>query len=315
VDAIAMPKRIAKLVRLESPAADLPQILHLAEMLMQLVGQGRLQVLAELLEAGKVYRGMTKPKLAMLVEGLQPQVDQLGQALSLELTDKRDYKQTLLDAHRHMAALSEQVAGEPGMSSGGDFTGGELLAHASELSGAMREFFGRTKAVPSVVEEREKVAPPETLLITLLAAANRCRERRQELSLIIMEPNVPGGAGATMQLASRQARHALEGACGGVDRENISLVSLSAVRTAAVFANCERRAAIAVAQNTINKLANTMDGSSVVGVATATTVSIGVATASVVPRNFDPGRMIECGVRCLSAARAGGMSAVKSIEV
>ena len=53
VDAIAMPKRTAKLARLESPAADLPQILHLAEMLMQLVGQGRLHVLAELLEAGK----------------------------------------------------------------------------------------------------------------------------------------------------------------------------------------------------------------------------------------------------------------------
>ena len=73
---------------MDSPEADLPQILHLAEMLMQLVGQGRLHVLPELLEAGKVYRGMTKPKLAALVEGLQPQVDQLGEVLSLELTER-----------------------------------------------------------------------------------------------------------------------------------------------------------------------------------------------------------------------------------
>src|SRR5688500_1117654 len=35
VDAIAMPKRPAKLARLDSPAGDLPQILHLAELLMQ----------------------------------------------------------------------------------------------------------------------------------------------------------------------------------------------------------------------------------------------------------------------------------------
>jgi hypothetical protein len=258
---------------------------------------------------------MTKSKLAGLVEGLQPQVDQLGQALSLELTDKRDYKQTLLDAHRHMSALSEQVAGEPSMSSNGDFAGGALLAHASELSAAMRAFFGRTGETSSVAREKERIATPSTLVDTLVAAANRCRERRQELSLIIMEPNVPDGAGAKMQLAIHQARRALEGACGGVDRENISLVPVSAVRTAAVLANCERRAAIAVAQNTINKLANTTNGSSVVCIDVATTLSIGVATASVVPRNFDPGRMIECSARCLSAARAGGLSAVKSIEV
>jgi hypothetical protein len=47
----------------------------------------------------------------------------------------------------------------------------------------------------------------------------------------------------------------------------------------------------------------------------ATTVSVGVATASVVPRNFDPLRLIECAERCLSAARACGISTVKSIEV
>ena len=47
----------------------------------------------------------------------------------------------------------------------------------------------------------------------------------------------------------------------------------------------------------------------------ATTLSIGVATASVVPKNFDPVRMIESAARCLSAARACGISTVKSIEV
>ena len=85
---------------MEPPEGDLPQILHLAEMLMQLVGQRRLHVLPELLEAGKLYRGMTKSKLAALVEGLQPQVDQLAEVLSLELTEERDYVQMLLDAHR-----------------------------------------------------------------------------------------------------------------------------------------------------------------------------------------------------------------------
>jgi hypothetical protein len=34
-----------------------------------------------------------------------------------------------------------------------------------------------------------------------------------------------------------------------------------------------------------------------------------------VPKNFDPLRLIESAERCLSAARACGISAVKSIEV
>src|SRR5438477_444776 len=41
VDAIAAPKKVARLARMTSPEADLPQILHLAELLMQLVGQWR----------------------------------------------------------------------------------------------------------------------------------------------------------------------------------------------------------------------------------------------------------------------------------
>jgi hypothetical protein len=45
------------------------------------------------------------------------------------------------------------------------------------------------------------------------------------------------------------------------------------------------------------------------------TFSAGVASMSVVPKNFDPARLIESAERCLNAARACGMSAVKSIEV
>ncbi len=97
VDAIAAPKKMSRLARMSPPEGDLPQILHLAELLMQLVGQRRLGILNDLLEAGKLYRGMTKSKLAALVEGLQPQVDQLAEVLSLELTEERDYVQMLVD--------------------------------------------------------------------------------------------------------------------------------------------------------------------------------------------------------------------------
>jgi hypothetical protein len=334
IDGIAMPKRIAKLARLESPEGDLPQVVHLSELLMQLVGQGRLQVLPELLEAGKCYRGMTKSKLAALVEVLQPSVDQLGQALSLELTEERDYKQTLLEAHEQMAKLSEQLAGRPATGSSDEPAYSQLLAHSSDLSGAMQDFLNRGGSVnTSLIEgsgaaRRESpnhysistitapamLTPTSTFVNTLLWAANRCRDRREELSLLILEPNVPHGAGEQLRLASQQARRALESACASLDRKNVTLVSLSELRTAAILLNCERRAAIAAAQSAISKFAQSFVSPTENDHGSAT-LGIGVATASVIPKNFDPGRMIERGARCLSAARACGISAVKSIEV
>jgi hypothetical protein len=126
-----------------------------------------------------------------------------------------------------------------------------------------------------------------------------------------MEPNVSGVAVEQMHIASQQARRAVERACASLDQENVALMSLSAIRTAAVITNCERRGALAVAQSAISQLAKAITAPSDAGVG----LSVGVATASVIPKNFDPGKMIECATRCLTAARACGISAVKSIEV
>jgi hypothetical protein len=149
----------------------------------------------------------------------------------------------------------------------------------------------------------------------LVSTANHCRDRRQELSLLILEPNIAGDASATLPPAGHQVRRAIEDACSALDEENVSLLSLSNVRTVAIIANCERRAAISVAQSAIRKLRKPWSAPEDSGDEQGATLSVGVATASVVAKNFDPGRMIECAVRCLSAARACGISAVKSIEV
>jgi HD-like signal output (HDOD) protein len=211
VEAIAAPKKIARLSRMSSPEGDLPQILHLAEMLMQLVGQRRLCVLSDLLEAGKLYRGMTKSKLAMLVEGLQPQVDQLAESLSLELSEDRDYMQMLVDAHGQMASIGEQIAGESAAAAKDDHAYNELLAHTNDLSDAMKQFLkpgdapekegkrwsGQHAAHNDDKFVREALADQfaeckdnSALVRKLKSAASRCRERRQELSLLLAEPNV-----------------------------------------------------------------------------------------------------------------------------
>jgi HD-like signal output (HDOD) protein len=333
VDAIATPKRQARLARLTPPEADLPQILHLAEMLMQLVGQRRFGVLADLLEAGKVYRGMTKAKLAALVEGLQPQVDQLADVLSLELTKERDYVQMLVDAQRQMAALSEQIAGPSASTE--DQAYAQLLAHTHELSDAMHSFLagGTQPQQPNGRRWAAQHAPhtPDAALTAkgldssdarqgsvlmrkLAAAAKRCRERRQELSLVLIEPNACGvQSDSRGPSAGQLARRALGAACGSLDKDKVTMISLSDSRTAAIITDCERRSAITLAHNAIAELVK-VDGDTSDG-EQATTLCIGVATTSAVPKNFDPARIVEGALGCLSAARACGISAVKSIEV
>ncbi|HVT30219.1 MAG TPA: HDOD domain-containing protein [Lacipirellulaceae bacterium] len=337
VDAIAAPKKLARLARMAPPEGDLAQILHLAEMLMQLVGQRRLNVLPDLLEAGKEYRGMTKSKLALLVGGLQPQVDQLAGSLSLELSEDRDYMQMLVEAHAQMAAVGEEIASEAAAASPEDQAYNQLLAHTNDLSDAMRSFLtagneqegsGRhrndqhaahaddVRAHDAKDVQFGECKDGSALVRKLMAAANRCRDRRQELSLLLVEPNVFDiHSDSQGDFACRQARQALGCAIAPLDTNNVVLVSLSKERTAAILLNCDKRGAISVANHAIAILnKGVVDGVQPNG-DLATTLSIGVSTSSVVPRNFEAARMIESAERCLAAARICGISTAKSIEV
>ncbi len=330
VEAIAAPKKLPRLSRMASPEGDLPQILHLAEMLMQLVGQRRLSVLDELLEAGKTYRGMTKSSLATLVENLQPQVDQLAESLALELSEERDYVQILVKANEQMAILGEEVVGEE-ITAREEQLYNDLLANTSELTDAMRSFlksedtleidgkrwFGKHAAHDeSRIGSRTESKQHTELARKLLAAATRCRERRQELSLLLLEPgtldqqaNCPG---ISLQ---EQVRNILGRACAIVEPGKVALLALENGRVAAILADCERRAALAIANQAISEFSKTSPHNTQAECDTATTLSAGVATVCVVPRNFDANLLIESATRCLSAARTCGISTVKSIEL
>jgi hypothetical protein len=214
-----------------------------------------------------------------------------------------------------------------------------LLAQTRELSEAMQEFLARGQKSPSspppcrdwsaqhAPHESGELAPtsssahigPSTsaagLLRKVSAAVNRCRERRSAISLLLAEPNVydvhsdPGAVHA-----SRLVRSVLMRACESMDRSSISVVALDDERTAVILTNCERQAAVAMAHNAADALSSST-ASRGLSSEPDTTLSIGVATASVVSKNFDPMRLIDSAQRCLSAARACGISAVKSIEV
>ena len=134
IDAVAAPKQMDRLARTISVDADLARILHLAELLAQLVGQRRVSVLPELLEAGGAYRDLTKGRLMVLVEKLQPQVEQLAGVLSVELPGDQNYVEVLTAAHEQMASLTEELAGQLRQHRSEDEVYTELLHEAQELT-------------------------------------------------------------------------------------------------------------------------------------------------------------------------------------
>src|SRR4029079_13515972 len=114
------------------------------------------------------------------------------------------------------------------------------------------------------------------------------RELRQELSLLLLEPNVfdvhsdPKG-----EFASQQARESLNRACASLETKKVSLVTLGSGRIAAILSDFERRAALSIANDAIAQLGKRTGHRNHDEGDPATTLSAGVATVSVVPRNFD----------------------------
>jgi hypothetical protein len=286
-------------------------------------------VLPELLQAGQAYRQLTKPQLTKLVLELQAQVDQLADALSLELEAGRDYAQILCEAHEQMGALSEEVIAWMNGTRPQDDSYSRIREQANELSDVMRSFLA-PQSKPGGTLHAKCSRPPDDwpadpadgqtpglsqLAIKLSVAGRRCRGRRQELSLLLVSAHMNDGSQERVEEISRRLRAALGRACASFDSENVSLVSLGDWRAAAILSDCERNAALAAAHFAMRQISPPADSDYEPVAVAEVTFSAGVATASVVPKNFDPTRLIESAERCLNAARACGISTVKSIEV
>ena len=134
--------------------------------------------------------------------------------------------------------------------------------------------------------------------------------------MLLIEPNIDNAhSTASAEHAARQARQAIRKACAALDEDNVTLISVTSDRMAAILSNCERRVAVGVAQNAIAEMGQPDDGSLSRFYEPPITLSAGIATACCVPKNFDATNLLESAERCLSAARACGISTVKSIEV
>jgi hypothetical protein len=118
----------------------LAQILHISELVAQLLADGRPDALGRLLEAGREYHCLLEPQLEALVGDLEEKVRQLADILSLQLPGGMEYRDVLATAHRQLAGVASRAAEDL-------LHGGQSRAAQTEEEALLGEFQDLARAV------------------------------------------------------------------------------------------------------------------------------------------------------------------------
>ncbi len=303
VEAIAENRDSEVLAQQKTPSAELAQVLHLAGLLAELVGQNRLHVLPELLEAGEIYCGFDNERLHELIPTLQEKVQQLAEVLSLDLPEGTEYSQVLIEAHAQMAMITEEVAERLSRPPSKQEKAYEsVLEETAELQSAMSDFLHSPSVSPMSKHARNKstavrepaspaaspapqaqyepvVAPadgtglPRRIAEELTWTVGDCRSRHLPVSLMFVE--LKGGNtedAHELQLLKR----IVETACYNVDADEIRVETLTPQRWGLVLPNCDRQQAVRHAHEAIREVNHTLQQHSVGYGALRCVVSVGV---------------------------------------
>jgi HD-like signal output (HDOD) protein len=314
----------------------LVQILHLAELIAQLLVDGQPGALHELLEAGRSYYRQLEPLLEPLVSQLDGKVAQLAEVLSLELPDGLEYRDILAEAHRRLAAVAGQAAEEllgcVGQEAGEldeDETPDEVQDLAAAVAAVCRSADASPKreqsvtppAPPAAAPPRRPEAPPGTppvidrshLLEPLAQAVAASRKSRRPLSLLLVKIDTAPGDKGEAANGPIPRLGPLEAACRRVDHPQARSLAYGNAGFAILLPDCDRRHAVELGNQLVRQF-HELTGAREGGPA-CPRLDLGVASVSLPPKNFSTADLLEGAARCLFGSHASGGNVVKSIEI
>lgn len=264
---------------------------------------------------------LSQEQLDQLVSRVQDRISSLASAFRCELPTGQDYRELLVTAQRRLALLTADAACVVARQLPiAEKRGAEVAGVSTALA---RYVTHNAEPAP-----RAPLAPPETnstariaammvdsrLLEKLSTVVTLCRQARCPLSLVLVEIDrfralVPAlGPVETNRLSNR-----LRELGGEIDHPGSVCLPLTESRLALVIADCERRSALAIAQQ-LSRDAGSLAGTELAA-ATPPSLSIGVATVSLPSKNFPAAELLQAATRCLDAAKLSGGKAIKSIDV
>ncbi len=148
----------------------------------------------------------------------------------------------------------------------------------------------------------------------LQGAAAACRQARSPLSLLLIsidafdEVVLRCGASGAEELVT-----AMQGWCKALDCGGSNVIRLHDAELAMIAPGCDRQGGVGLANQLVRNAAQWAGERRPGG--GMLTLSIGLASVALVPKNFPVADLITSAGRCLSAAQMSGGGAIKSIEI
>src|SRR5262245_16983532 len=351
--AISIPPDLRRIDELLPGERTLPQILHLAGLLSRMIDQPHGSSLHELLTCGSRYCDLTYEELKPITETLQSKVEELAEALSLQLPQGQSYVDLLIAAQQRLADETIALAAE---------SGGGWLSDAAPSAGQPRQFASADHGDASAHELAEiaddlrnelevATARPATSGPALAAASfpPSSKPTKTTPHSALRTPHSPAGPTSDAVLAhrvaaavqnARQTRTPVTLALFEIERFGDLLIQLGppgaieliyALRSALPSWSGQRSEAMLVSDNRLAALwaCGRSEGvqlaRSIVGTArdwsrqrfpltSEVTLSAGLATLEFAPKNYPSVELIDAATRCLSGALLSGGDTVKSIE-
>jgi HD-like signal output (HDOD) protein len=330
------------------PPPQLPHVLQLGELFARFLADGDSGALDKLVVDDPTAPGLTEEQLEAMLDDTLEQVGQLADALALELPGGLLYGELLAEAHRQLARVATDVAGDLLEGRGPPRTldsVAESLAEESRLlSKAVYEAAHRPlprpvkrpadrlepppKVAPQAVPVRAKVfeeqaggqkaavaAEPDPGLIGHLGAVvTACRQKRSSLSLVLVQLSDPDALILSRGVEGYQKTLALlKASTGEMDHPATICAAHGEAGFAVVVADCDRAQAAHLAAGLADRFRRKVR-QLLSQDATPPGLSLGVASVSMPSKNFPPQSLFGAADRCLYASRASG-GVVKSIEI
>lgn len=304
---------------------DLAQILKVSDRIAEFLLQGRALLLDEVLEMGCGGRGPSYEQLEQLMGLLESGVPQMLEVLSNDPVAPADYRGMLLKAH---ALLT--MAANPANCDSADEASllRDLCDEACDLSEAVRRFLGRDAhgydimPVPPLAGPALASRPPvstasdgpvsDGLVAAIQSAANRCRQGRRPLSLLLAEIDHAESLGTDRSdSAVRPWVHRLGAAIREIIGEDGVLLELPPARLAIVLEGYERQQAVTLSRQLLRAVSHWSAERAPVPFS----LSIGLASVAMPSRNVPIRELVEAAERCLHAVQYSHGDGVKSIDI
>ncbi|MBS0207925.1 MAG: HDOD domain-containing protein [Planctomycetes bacterium] len=319
----------------------LAEILALAEHWALVLVERQDDHLPLLLQRLRQLSAITPEQLTGWSTLVECRVRELGDALSMALPDDLDYAEVITQAHQRLSdnvsqwATELMTAGARRAPRGDDVELGDQVRQLMALAGspwsALRVGASANASASATVPAGVAAAPPaasvpstppqatapasavsalEELLDRVQRMSDDCRQARCALSLVLVALDRDDRQRAELGLVQHTSCcQQLAAICRQVDHWGAAMIELSISRFALLLPNADRGQASDCGLHALRCVRDRF-----AHYQHPVTVSVGVAAAAMVPKNFSGQQLVLAAARCLQAAQVSG-NTLKSIEL